>query len=289
MTNWLDAHRETLPGDWAARPLYRLKDEGGQSAILIQAVPDSDPSAIEGHRVAPVAALNRFLKSKSINVPDVYVADPDQGILVLQDFGNDSWGRSLTPDTAGAFYHKAEAILEQFKTIKPAADIDLPEFQNSYIFGRTVWYLDQYKKITDKNARKDFLNIWDALLEKIRHDDAVHFVHGDFHPGNLMKLEEGSIGVLDVGGAFWGSGVYDLVNLLEDLRLDVPDDIRNAIKTAYKGHEDSYAIMHAQFYMRLAGQMTKRGIDVPKKIPLGLQSLVHRFDVLKPLKTLVLS
>lgn len=284
----IDWHRDPLPGDWAARPMYRISNQS-RTAIMLETVPDNDPNAIEGHRVAPVAALYRFLHDKGVKTPEVFEADPQRGILIMEDFGDVNWERALASGDDPAFYDAALSILQQFKTIKPDAAIDLPEFQNSYIFGRTIWYLDHYKKITDKTARRDFLQIWDGLLETLRHDEPVHFVHGDFRPGNLMKLDDGGTGVIDVGGAFWGSGLYDLVNLLEDLRRDVPDDVRTEMKTRYGASEDAYAILHAQFYIRLCGQMTRRGMPIPRKLPLALQSLVHRFDVLKPLKTLVLS
>ena len=293
MIDWTLAVKIPLPGDWAARPLYRLQAENGETAICIETVPDNDPRAIEGHRIAPVAAIYRFLKSHTILVPEIYEADPVQGRLIMEDFGDESWGRILSARRLSEgwdlnFYELAVEILNDFKAIKKDTSLSIPEFQNSYIFGRTIWYLEHYKKIMDKKVRIDFLRQWDELLQKLHHEP-VHFVHGDFHPGNLMKLPDNRIGILDVGGAFWGAGLYDLVNLLEDVRRDVPEDIKQTMKQGYGLCEDCYAILHAQFYMRLLGQMTRRGMDIPARIPETLAHLVDHFQILKPLRPLVLS
>ena len=80
----------------------------------------------------------------------------------------------------------------------------------------------------------------------------------------------------------------DLVNLLEDIRRTVPEEIKASAKARYGDvDDDAYAILHAQFVSRLLGQMSKRGMTIPKALPLTLQGLVHRHAVLAPLKTLV--
>lgn len=278
-----------LPGDWAARPMYRVTLPDGRSAVRIETVPDDDPKSLDGHRIGPVATILRFLREKGLRVPEVYEADPEKGVLVLEDFGDVSWARwtPVDPYDQVTLYPQALAVLRDFRSIKPDPALGIPDFANSYIYGRTVWFLTEYKTDRDSSKRKDFVQIWDALLETLPQDK--HFVHGDFHPGNLMKLADGGLGVLDVGGAFWGSGLYDLVNLLEDIRRDVSDEIKTRAKADYGFiDEDAYAVLHAQFYTRLLGQMTRRGMNIPRKIPLTLESLVHRHQVLTPLKPLVL-
>lgn len=278
-----------LPGDWAARPMFRVTLPDGKSAVRIETVPDGDPKSLDGHRIGPVTEILRFLKSKHIRVPEVYESDPQQGVLVLEDFGDTSWARwmPVNPHDQVTLYPQAVSILKEFRTIKPDANLSIPDFANSYIYGRTTWFVTDYKGDNDAGRRRNFVQVWDALLERLPQDK--HFVHGDFHPGNLMRLDDGALGVLDVGGAFWGNGLYDLVNLLEDIRRDVPDEIKARAKQDYGFiDEDSYAILHAQFYTRLLGQMTKRGMNIPRKIPLVLEELVRRHAVLSPLKPLVL-
>lgn len=284
MSLWIEGSRQPLAGDWAARPTARVALHDGRSAILVETTPDNDPKTLQGHKIADFVRIAAMLREHDLRAPEVYDAQPDQGLLLVEDFGNDSWARVL-PEDESVFYDRALNILTRLKTI-PTNAIDLPAFRNSYIFGRTVWYLDEYKQGKDPHKRRAFIQAWDSLIAETEHG-APGFVHGDFHPGNLMRLANGDTGVLDFAAAMTGNGHYDLVNLLEDIRRDVPEDIKTAAKAAYGVDDEVYAIFHAQFYMRLLGQMTKRGMAIPKRIPLALEALIHRHAVLAPLKSLV--
>mgnify|MGYP000149039144 CR=1 FL=1 len=283
MSLWAEDTRQPLPGDWASRPTFRVRLHDGRSAILIETVPDAE--AIQGHTIADFVRIASYLREQGLRAPEIYQADPGKGILLVEDFGGQSWGRIL-PDRQPDFYPAAADVLLRFKTMGTPT-INLPAFENSYIFGRTVWFLEHYKGDTDTGRRRAFIQIWDTLMLRLQNEKRV-FVHGDFHPGNLMPLDNNEVGLLDFAAGMIGPGTYDLVNLLEDIRRAVPDDIKVAMKAKYQVDEDAYAILHAQFYCRLLGQMTKRGFSIPKAVPLALQSLIHRHSVLAPLKSLVL-
>lgn len=282
MSLWVETSRQALPGDWAARPTFRVQLLDGRSAILVETTPDGDPATPQGHKIADFVTVGNFLRDHGFHAPEIYAADPERGMLLSEDLGQHSWARSLI---TRAFYEQAVDTLIRMRDLPRT--INLPEFSNSYIYGRTVWFMDEYRSNTDRDKRMRFIQAWDDLLHTLRREKTV-FLHGDFHPGNLMKCTDGSLGLLDFGAAMWGYGEYDLVNLLEDIRRDVPDDIKTAMKTRYGANEDIYAIMHAQFYCRLLGQMTKRGMAVPNKLMTALSGLIHRHSVLAPLKTLVL-
>lgn len=282
MSLWVEDTRQPLPGDWASRPTFRVQLADGRPAILIETVPDAQ--AIQGHLIADFDRIARYLRAHGLQAPEVYQADPDKGLLLVEDFGTQSWARIL-PERQDAFYPAAVDVLLRLRALgKPA--IDLPDFENSYIFGRTVWFLEHYRNDSDPGRKRAFVQAWDTLMLRLQNVPRV-FVHGDFHPGNLMPVGD-DIGLLDFAAAMNGPGEYDLVNLLEDIRRDVPDDIKTGMKARYGADDEAYAILHAQFYCRLLGQMTKRGMDVPKKLHVALHGLIHRFAVLDPLKMLVL-
>lgn len=284
MTLWLEESRRPLAGDWAARPTSRVQLADGRSAILIETVPDDDPKSIQGHRIADFVRIADLLRTHDIRAPEIYAAQPERGFLLVEDFGDACWAR-LLPGDEEYFYTAALETLQKFRSLQ-IRGAGLPAFINSYIFGRTVWYLDEYKQDKDPHKRQAFIQIWDTLMATMPHGEPC-FVHGDFHPGNLMRLADGGMGILDFAAAMQGNGHYDLVNLLEDIRRDVPEPVKAMAKTRYDIDDDVYAIFHAQFYMRLLGQMTKRGMNVPKRIPLTLDALMHRHAVLAPLKSLV--
>ncbi|PZO84027.1 MAG: hypothetical protein DI626_08625 [Micavibrio aeruginosavorus] len=89
------------------------------------------------------------------------------------------------------------------------------------------------------------------------------FVHGDFHLQNLMRLDH-DLGVLDFQGAMYGPMPYDLANLLEDIRVDIPNDIHDAMIARYSGGNPDFAqwfrIMATQFHCRILGQVLRLAI-----------------------------
>ena len=92
----------------------------------------------------------------------------------------------------------------------------------------------------------------------------------DFHSPNLIWLGERAgilrVGIIDFQDAVLGPAAYDLVSLLQDARIDVPEQLELALLTRYikarRTTEDSfdaaafaelYAIMSAQRNTRLLG------------------------------------
>jgi aminoglycoside/choline kinase family phosphotransferase len=96
----------------------------------------------------------------------------------------------------------------------------------------------------------------------------------DFHSPNLIWLGERSgtsrIGIIDFQDAVLGPPAYDVVSLLQDARLDVPEELELALLTRYikarhacdddfdpGGFAEIYAIMSAQRNTRLLGTFAR--------------------------------
>jgi hypothetical protein len=96
----------------------------------------------------------------------------------------------------------------------------------------------------------------------------------DFHSPNLIWLGErsgvGRVGVIDFQDAVLGPAAYDVVSLLQDARIDVPEALELALLTRYiKARRDAdrgfdpagfaalYALMSAQRNTRLLGTFAR--------------------------------
>src|SRR5690606_39152237 len=107
-------------------------------------------------------------------------------------------------------------------------------------------------------------------------------------------------GILDFQGAMAGPMPYDLANLLEDARVDVPGDLRAAMLARYcadmsvQEEQDFrvwYRVLATQFHCRVAGQFIRLSVRDGKEryrayIPrvAGYIRAGLRDPVLKPLK-----
>ena len=54
------------------------------------------------------------------------------------------------------------------------------------------------------------------------------FVHRDYHVSNLMKIGK-KIGVIDSQDALIGNPAYDLVSLIDDVRIKTSTKLKNQI------------------------------------------------------------
>jgi aminoglycoside/choline kinase family phosphotransferase len=96
----------------------------------------------------------------------------------------------------------------------------------------------------------------------------------DFHSPNLIWLNErpgiAKVGIIDFQDAVLGPAAYDLVSLLQDARIDVPEPQELALLTRYikarRATDDTfdppdfaelYAVMSAQRNTRLLGTFAR--------------------------------
>src|SRR5258708_16873619 len=84
--------------------------------------------------------------------------------------------------------------------------------------------------------RTEFVMMWSELLSKPA-DAPKTWVLRDFHSPNLIWLDErpgtSRVGIIDFQDAVLGPATYDLVSLLQDARIDVPEALELACLTRY--------------------------------------------------------
>jgi aminoglycoside/choline kinase family phosphotransferase len=135
------------------------------------------------------------------------------------------------------------------------------------------WYLPDRGAEPTNNLRAEFVMMWRELLGKLA---AVHntWVLRDFHSPNLIWLGDRSgtsqVGIIDFQDAVLGPAAYDLVSLLQDARIDVPEQLELVLLTRYikarrgadetfdpAGFAEIYALMSAQRNTRLLGTFAR--------------------------------
>jgi aminoglycoside/choline kinase family phosphotransferase len=121
--------------------------------------------------------------------------------------------------------------------------------------------------------RAEFAGMWRELLSKPAAAPRT-WVMRDFHSPNLIWLDERSditrVGVIDFQDAVLGPAAYDVVSLLQDARIDVPETVELALLSRYvkarrasddtfdpAGFAEHYAIMSAQRNTRLLGTFAR--------------------------------
>lgn len=257
----------TVGQDSSIRRYFRVR-KGEETAILMETVPDDSPHATPGHSVAAFIEISKWLNSIGANAPDIYEVDEGQGLIILEDFGGMCFKYAAqSGQDAGQLYEIASQTLEHIAD--HTCDLELPQYYESHVHRRhrrvVDWYLPLVRGVkNDDGLVEEYKNIW-TEIEASLPPCPQGFVHVDYHAENLMWMpeEEGikRCGILDFQGAMIGPAPYDLANLLEDARTDVPLELKEKIlNTQDETFRAWFRVLATQFHCRVIGQFIKMAV-----------------------------
>lgn len=259
------AQREPIPGDASFRRYERIRQDG-RSFILMDAPPGKED-------VRPFVTVARYLTGNGFSAPRVLAEDAEQGLLLLEDLGNDLYTRLLRQDASPAYERELyAAAIDALRVLHGTAYDALPV--PAYTLEKLVeealllvdWFLPQIATDNIEQARKEYVELWRAVLPVACESVPRVAVLRDYHADNLLWLPErdgiARVGLLDFQDALIGPASYDLVSLLEDARRDVrKDSVEHCLTRYMDGMTEaerqrfltSYAVMGAQRNCKIVG------------------------------------
>jgi len=265
---WGRCDRRPLAGDASFRRYDRLAMDG-KNAVLMDAPPPQED-------VRPFLRIAELLHNLGYSAPKIYAADVSQGLLLLEDLGDDTYTRLLRAghDERKLYTLAIDLLIDLHKKFIPARYAGLPPFDDARALREVSLLLDWYWPATQEERltpalRESYVSAWREVLPKRRSapDTLVLF---DFHVDNLMLLPGRSgitaCGLLDFQDAVIGPRAFDLVALLQDVRRDVSADLIQDLRRRYlealpdltaDAFDTSYAVIGAQRNTRILGTFTR--------------------------------
>lgn len=253
-TEWHAGKIQWFGADWSIRDYARTKNPNGRTAIILKSPPDDSPDAREGNMIGEWARLNAHFKSLKLNVPDIYKMDLSEGLILMQDFGD-----AIIADKGLDAYLSATNILIKMRDHPNALSIALKKYEDTHVY-KALRFYPEYVLMNAHTA--EWFDAWEDIETALPPCPRA-LTHIDFAAMNLM-WNDGNIGIIDFQAACDAPFVYDIVNLLEDIRRDIPD----ATKTACINHycaalspetqdifKQWYPVITAQFHARILGQI----------------------------------
>lgn len=296
---------QALPRDVSPRQYYRGEKDGRNFIVMLY----PEVNAQNHAEMMGFIRIGAWLSAQGIKTPDLYDVNEDLCFAVFEDLGATSFGTCFHQGVLDkpALYKLGTDVLIRMKNAG-TPDLDLPKYNQSRIHENRRQLLDYYMayiKGTHIEDRKvdEFYDVWDQIEQSLPMSP-VGFVHGDYHLENLMYMDQAQgveqCALIDYQDALLGPIAYDLVNLLEDARIDIPDDIRRAMIDHYcegMGSDEKqtftswYRVLSAQFhgrvlglFIKLAAEQSRDGylIHIPRLQNYMLRSLED--PILAPLK-----
>jgi aminoglycoside/choline kinase family phosphotransferase len=212
--------RTVLAEDASFRRYWRLA--GG--FVLMDAPPELED-------VRPFLALQEHLSRAGLSVPEVRAADPQAGLVVLEDLGDTLYPSVMHPDNITELYDAAVDALVRLHEIEIPAGVPRwgPEEMQAAAANTFLewWWPVRFAAPAAASVREAFDGTIAAMLAALQGCESL--VHRDFFAGNLFWLPARGglrrVGIIDFQDAAIGHPAYDLVSLVEDARRTLPQGL----------------------------------------------------------------
>jgi aminoglycoside/choline kinase family phosphotransferase len=260
-----------LAGDASFRRYERVHASDGSRAVLMDAPPPQE-------NVAPFRDVARLLQSLGLSAPRVLSCDIDHGLLLLEDFGDRTFGKLLAEGAQPEPLYRlaTDTLIDLQRAWRERGDpgAGLPLYDDALLIDREAnllldWYMPAVGLHPDAGQRESYRQAWQEALARV-HAHPSTLVLRDFFPDNLMLLEDrggtAACGLLDFQDAVIGSPLYDLASLLQDARRDVPPEIEEQMLQRYlaafpeldaQDARVAYTVIAAQRHAKVIGIFTR--------------------------------
>jgi hypothetical protein len=227
-----------LTGDASDRRYFRILVPDGPTTVLALHAGPIDYASL------PFVNVAELLARMPVPIPAILDHADDLGVLVLEDLGDVTLQAHLGAAPVSehiAHYRQAVAIIDVLQ--RRGAELASPEYLPygiAFDVEKLGWELDFFAKHFLKAyrgidlappTRAALAAEFRAIVEELAAERRV-LCHRDYHSRNLM-LHHGRLYAIDFQDARMGPDTYDLVSLLRDSYVDVPEETAESLITHF--------------------------------------------------------
>jgi len=238
ITNLMKFKIQPIKSDASFRKFYRI-NLNKNSKIIVFAEKEKYKNLIV------YCTINNFLRNNKILAPKLFEHNYTKSVIIIEDFGDLTFNKVLSMKKDKLIiYKKLVDLLLKIQKIKPKEKLRtissqlyvINKYSMKYLHQESDLFLNWYLPMV-LNQKKVFsikLRIKKSLskLYKKLNFPNTCFVHRDYHAHNLMKVGR-KIGIIDSQDAIIGNPTYDLVSLIDDVRIKTSQKLRNQIYMYY--------------------------------------------------------
>ena len=223
-----------IKGDASFRKYFRIYQKN-KSYILASAEKEKKSNILN------YILINNFLSKRGISVPQVIDYNYKNGLALLQDLGDKTYLQLIRKSkNKFSIYQSLIKYLIKLQRINFKTNIFRFNKYNFRILKKEIdlffiWYLPHVLKLKNNSKIKKLRQLLLSILKNnfIKNN---YFVHRDFHVSNLMVNKKGSknkIGIIDSQDALIGSRAYDVLSLIDDVRIKTSPNLKQKLLNYY--------------------------------------------------------
>ncbi len=249
-SGWSAATRHFMQGDASTRAYERLVKPDGTTAVLMISPQRPDGPAVRfgksysalarlAENIRPFVAIDKGLRAEGFSAPEILAFDLDAGLAILEDFGDEPFVGTdgiiieRYAEAVAALARLHQLTLPDTLPIDAGATYRIPPYDTDALAIEIELLLDWYaphvaKAVLPSGAKVSFVNLWRHVLRDIT-SARPSWTLRDYHSPNLIWLPQregiARVGIVDFQDCVLGHTAYDVVSLLQDARVDMPDDM----------------------------------------------------------------
>ena len=239
------------------RRFYRVRFSPEQTIILVKYNLEREENCL-------YVQIAEFFAEHGIRAPKVYFHDPDEGLIWVEDLGeNDLWmQREESWMVRRALYESAlDEVAKLHQLPLESADIIRPNLAPEFSAALYLWEqnyffencLGRYFGLTGKQtAELAMLPALQKMAEELADRPRV-LVHRDFQSQNII-IRNGQAYMIDFQGMRPGLAEYDLASLLYDPYVTLANNEREQLLEYYWSARGHQARISAEVFRRCAIQ-----------------------------------
>ena len=268
-----------LRGDASSRIFYRKKNKK-TSSIIVYSNKEKKSNLVN------YVYVNKILIKNKVLAPMMLSKNYSKNYIEIQDFGNQTILSLFKKKKINKvnIYKQVINLLIKLQSIrqKKIYNLNKKEYaiptykfkileQEAKLFSE--WYIkNKLRKSEQLRFKKSYYKIIKDLIKKI-HLKNDTFVHRDFHISNLMMVKN-KIGIIDSQDALIGNKAYDLASLIDDVRFETSEKLKNEIFNFYlktqkilnkKTFKSDFNILSVLRNLKIIGIFTRLAVRDNKK------------------------
>ena len=257
-----------ISGDASFREFYRLK-KGNKTSIIVQANKEKFKNLIT------YVIINKVLIENNINAPKLISNHYQNNMIEISDLGEKSFYDEIIKKKSKFNYYKGLIkIILKLQKIKikkqynyKKYNIKLQKYSLSNLHKESDLFFDWYlrfnfKRLKISKTKRVLKKELNKIFKKLYFRNNT-FVHRDFHASNIM-INKNTFGLIDSQDAIIGNPLYDVVSLVDDVRIKLPINLQNKLlkfyyqKSKLKGEKflnlkNDYDILSVQRNLKILG------------------------------------